>query len=280
MKNKIMSVSYHITEYCNMGCPYCFAKFNCTDKQLPKSDAFLLIERLAEAGCEKISFAGGEPTLCEWLLDLIKCAKSNGLTTMIITNGSGLTGNFLKEAKTFLDWIGLSVDTLDISTLKKLKRQLSDELVDSSYYVERVRLINELGYNLKINTVVTKLNADENLSEFINYASPKRWKLLRVLPLDNANLCNQQDLLISSETFSSFCKRHTDEIKSGIDVIVEDNETMINSYVIIDPIGRFVDNSNYMLNFSDSILKVGVKNALQGLTIDREKMKARKAFYW
>ncbi|WP_282071372.1 hypothetical protein [Polaribacter atrinae] len=46
------------------------------------------MRKIAAAGFEKITFAGGEPMLCPWLPKLIKTAKELGLTTMIVTNGS------------------------------------------------------------------------------------------------------------------------------------------------------------------------------------------------
>jgi organic radical activating enzyme len=42
----------------------------------------------AESGLGKITFAGGEPTLCPWLHDLIAIAKKTGMVTMLVTNGS------------------------------------------------------------------------------------------------------------------------------------------------------------------------------------------------
>lgn len=38
-------------------------------------------------GFRTINFAGGEPTLCPWLPDLLRRAKELNLTTAIVTNG-------------------------------------------------------------------------------------------------------------------------------------------------------------------------------------------------
>ena len=275
--NKILSLSYHIVEICNMRCSFCFAKFNCIDRHLSMKDTFFLIEELAKAGTKKISFAGGEPTLYECLPEVITHAKRCGLTTMLITNGSGLSEHFLNNMINHLDWIGLSVDSLDKNQLKELGRQLPYELVDESYYFEKVSYIKDYGYKLKINTVVNKINFDNNMSEFINYASPKRWKLFHVLPLQNIKY--DHNLLITNTEFISFYERHLNLINTEIDIISESNDAMTSSYVIIDPLGRLVDNTNYKLCYSDSILKIGVEKALEQINLDIEKMKKRKAFY-
>jgi len=240
-------------------------------------DTFVLIEKLAKAGSKKISFAGGEPTLYEWLPEVITHAKKCGLVTMLITNGSGLSEHFLNSMINHLDWIGLSVDSLDTKQLKKLGRQLPHELVDKSYYFDKVRYIKNYGYKLKINTVVNKINMNNDMSEFINYATPKRWKLLHVLPLQNIKY--NQNLLIKHTDFTSFYERHLNLINTETEIIFEDNDTMTSSYVIIDPLGHLVDNSNHKLCYSDSILEIGVEKALEQINLDIEKMKKRKAFY-
>ena len=65
---------------------------------------------LATAGADKITFVGGEPTLCPYLGDLLAASKDVGLTTCIVTNASGLTEEFLDEWGHLIDWIGLSID--------------------------------------------------------------------------------------------------------------------------------------------------------------------------
>ena len=109
----IPAVNFHLWEPCNMRCKFCFATFQDVKKTilpkgcLPKADAIKVVEELAEYGFEKITFAGGEPTLCPWLTNLISTAHEAGMTTMIVTNGSGIDDEFLKSNRDKLDWIAL-----------------------------------------------------------------------------------------------------------------------------------------------------------------------------
>lgn len=80
---------------------------------LPEGDCLSIIDRLADAGCEKLNFAGGEPMLCSFLPNLIRRAKARGMVTSIVTNGSKLTDSWLADMSGSLDWIGLSIDTVD-----------------------------------------------------------------------------------------------------------------------------------------------------------------------
>jgi len=63
--------------------------------------------------------------------------------------------------------------------------------------------------------------------------------------------------MISQEEYESFVKRH--EILSPIS---ENNNDMIDSYVMIDPKGIFYQNNGNTYIFSNLILDVGVINAL------------------
>ena len=88
-----------------MRCKFCFATFQDVKQtilpkgHLPENEALKVVEKIAAAGFEKITFAGGEPLLCKWLPNLIRKAKQLGMTTMIVTNGSKLTDAFLKQFK-------------------------------------------------------------------------------------------------------------------------------------------------------------------------------------
>ena len=120
LSQKIPSVNYHLWEPCNMRCKFCFATFQDVKRDmelpkghLPENECLSVVDRLAEAGFEKINFAGGEPTLCPWLPNLIKRAKNHGMVTSIVTNGSRITDPGLDGLNGNLDWIALSIDTVD-----------------------------------------------------------------------------------------------------------------------------------------------------------------------
>ncbi|HPF92214.1 MAG TPA: radical SAM protein, partial [Flavobacteriales bacterium] len=93
----IPSVNFHLWQPCNMRCRFCYATFQDVKRSilpkghLPRGQAIEVVRHLAAHGFQKITFAGGEPTLCPWLPDLIGTAKEAGMTTMIVTNGSRLS---------------------------------------------------------------------------------------------------------------------------------------------------------------------------------------------
>ncbi len=65
----------------------------------------------------------------------------------------------------------------------------------------------------------------------------------------------------------------------NLNLISENNNTMINSYLMIDPQGRFYQNRGNLYKFSKKILKVGVLNALNEIEFNFARFIERGGFY-
>lgn len=285
MKPKIKSVNYHLWEPCNMRCQFCFASFQDVKKMilpkghLPKEKAFKIIESIAGFGFEKITFVGGEPTLCPWLSELISLAKTKGLTTMIVTNGTNLTDEFLEKNKKNLDWITISIDSIsDETNIKSGRAFLGKNPISKDGYKELFDRIKKYNFRIKINTVVHKMNYEENLVEIIKYAMPERWKIFQVLPVKEQNDEHIKKLEITHEMFDSFVSRHKKNLKQ-VNIISENNNEMSGSYAMIDPAGRFFDNVNGKHKYSSPILEIGIENAIEQIEINHEKFINRGGDY-
>jgi len=281
----IPSVNFHLWEPCNMRCKFCFATFQDVKQSilpkghLSKKDAIEVVIQLAEIGFEKITFAGGEPVLCPWLPELIKTAKDTGLTTMIVTNGSKLTDEFLEENKKYLDWIAISVDSLKPNTNFETGRAIIGKVpLTRSYYYDLADRIKKFGYGLKINTVVNSKNFNEKMSDFISYAKPKRWKLFQVLPIKGQNDFKIDDFKISDDQFQNFISNHND-LKRITTIVPESNNQMKGSYAMVDPAGRFFDNTKGKHNYSRPILEIGSRLAIQQVNYDFTKFISRGGIY-
>ncbi|HYO68919.1 MAG TPA: viperin family antiviral radical SAM protein, partial [Archangium sp.] len=187
------SVNFHLWEPCNMRCRFCFATFQDVRAEvlpkghLPREEALRLVELLC-AHFEKITFAGGEPLLCRWLPELAQAAKARGVTTMLVTNGSRLSPERVARFKGCLDWATLSIDSASPETNVALGRAVQGrKALTAEEYLALGARIREAGMRLKVNTVVTALNAGEDLSSLIRGLRPERWKVLRVLPVEGQN---------------------------------------------------------------------------------------------
>lgn len=171
------SVNYHLWAPCNMRCRFCFAPFQDVVRDvlpkghLPQEESLELTAMLADRFA-KVTFVGGEPTLCPWLPELVYTAKQRGATTMLVTNASRLR-EVLPALKDTLDWVAISIDSAAESTLVQLGRAVQGRTVISQQrYVQLGELVRAAGMRLKINTVVT-CAATRN--------SPASWSVIRGL---------------------------------------------------------------------------------------------------
>lgn len=280
MNNKYIteSVSFHVIKPCNMKCKFCYATFNdfTVDKQLTLEQAKEIIDKLISNGLQKITFAGGEPMLWKPLTHAIIYAKSKGLTTSIITNGSLITKQWLQIVEKHLDWIGVSIDSINDKTNINIGRTAKFTLGISDkpeYYKGLIYTIRRFNFKLKINTVVNTYNKNEDFNELINYAKPDRWKVFQALPVEGQNDEQFNEIKITSEEFNTFINKH-----EKLNPIVENNEAMLNSYLLIDPLGRFFEGGKKH-KYSKSIINNDINECLNEISHDKDMFIKRGGLY-
>lgn len=267
------AVSFHIVKPCNMRCKFCYATFEDfhVGSQMSDVNAFDIIMKLKEAGVQKITFAGGEPMLYRHIKEVIKFAKSIGLTTSIITNGSLLAMEWLSEMASHLDWIGLSVDSLD----PKIQRNIGRVSQKPLNYYDLIDSINLFGYRLKINTVVNRYNKNEDMNSFLFYANPDRWKVFQALKVSGQNDIQFDEIKVNDFEFRQFVNAH----RYQTSMVVENNEMMRGSYLLIDPLGRLFENSAGEHTYSDSLIDHETDHCLSQIKLSRETFERRGGIY-
>lgn len=217
---------------------------------------------------------------------------------MHIKNGSLMDEEWIKNYAWMYETIGFSVDSINDETNRKIGRcDRNGKTIPSGRVVELCGLIRKYapGCRIKINTVVSALNKDEVMSDFIDEIAADRWKILRMKPFQYGNFSNL-DIQVSDEEFEMFVERNREKNKEkekkenrkedGVaakagtetarrEVVVEPD--MKASYVLIDSNGYLLDNA------VDEMTPVAVCDCLRDdfaeglrrLTLDREKYEAR-----
>lgn len=268
----IRSVNWHVTMNCNYKCRFCFYKnmsgeFDDMDKAESK------LKVLKSHGIEKINFAGGEPLLYKGLNDLMKLAKNMGFTVSIVTNASLLNEKNIQDFASYVDWIGISVDSADEMIGKKLGRGYGNHV---KHVMEVVKLIHQYGIKLKINTTVMKPNYSENMKSFIESVAPDRWKVFQFIHMKGQN-DDAIDLAITKEEFEMFKQINGNLIlKSNTTPVFEADVDMIDSYFIIGPDGNIIVSHNS----KRSVIPFEfINNHDLSEIVDIEKYFERKAIY-
>ena len=230
----IRSVNWHLISACNYSCRFCFAR-NLGEQPVPFSEGLTILAHLADAGMEKINFAGGEPLLHPSLFDYCRAARDLGMTVSITTNGSLLSQKLIEEHAACIDWLALSVDSASESTEKRLGRGYGQHV---QHCIDLSDTIRAAGIRLKINTTVTQLTWEEDMADFIKRTSPDRWKVFQMLHIQGENDDAVADLAVTDEQFQAFCARHADVVLHGVVRPVFESSAMIEgSYFMITPGG-------------------------------------------
>jgi radical S-adenosyl methionine domain-containing protein 2 len=282
-------INRHIIEACNFHCHFCYGKWDKPDEETDVYKSGSGTRRLLEAlkclsdpnsltsplrsqlrwRCIRLSIAGGEPTLLgERLVSIMADARSLGFCISLITNGS--RADVLTRAAQHTDIVAISVDSIDPRTNAVIGRNSNAHSVCLDDVVALVRNVRAIrpGIIVKINTVVNAANAEEDLSRLIRATNPDRWKVMRMLPIIT------DQLSIGHDVFRSFIDRHS-AFRSLI--TAEDNSDMAESYIMVDPYGRFFQNAlgHAGYPYSRSILEVGAEVAFREINFSPAKFVAR-----
>ncbi|KAG8724664.1 Radical S-adenosyl methionine domain-containing protein 2 [Ceratobasidium sp. 395] len=276
-----VSVNWFPNRRCNYECSFCFH----TSKNtfiLPLDQAKDGLRALVDAGMRKLNISGGEPFLNPtYIGEVFKFCKTELKleSTSVVNNGSKVTEKWLDQYGEYLDIMAISCDTFNVETDLAHGRAEKGKPTHIGRVFEVVRWCKERGIKVKLNSVITKYNYEEDMNESIAQLAPFRWKVLLLEGenngTDNGALRDARDLLITKEQFQSFLERH----KEQACLVPEDNEAMKDSYLNLDENMRFLDCSAGGKVPGRSILDVGVQQALQDAGFDNKMFVQRGGIF-
>ncbi len=229
-----------------------------------------ILEDLAGSGVDKVTFVGGEPSLVSYLPRALRRAKELGLTTCVVTNASRFTVPYFDEIQRDLDWLGVSIDSMSEGVEVEYGRGDGRHIDHAIWTLQEAKA---RGIKTKLNTVVGRLNWQEDLRPLWQATTPDRWKAFRLLMIQGQN-DGAQHLAITNEEWSHWKRLHAD-----LPVIVEDNDDMTESYVMIDPDGQVFQNSDGTYKQGGRVIDVGFAKALETAGWDSAKFRNRGGEY-
>lgn len=282
-----ISVNYHFTRQCNYECKFCF--HTALTSHVEKLDnAKKGMRMLRDAGTQKVNFSGGEPFLnAAWLGEMVRfCKQELGMQSVsVVSNGSMIQRPWFEKYGQHLDVLAISCDSFDSETLYQLgRRKRGGGRENAAVHLHKLEEIRawctEFDVIFKINSVICSLNVNEDMNENIARLNPKRWKVFQVLAIEGENTGAKakrdvSGLLISDQQFQAFCDRHAQQ-KS---LIRESNDTMRNSYLILNEYLQFLNCTEGEKRPTKSILEVGVVEAMSDAGWDVPSFHDRKGKY-
>ncbi|KJX97857.1 radical s-adenosyl methionine domain-containing protein 2 [Zymoseptoria brevis] len=275
-----VSVNYFPSRKCNYTCGFCFHT-ETSSYVLSISEAKRGLRLLAEAGMLKLNIAGGEPFLYPKLLtELLRYCKEDLRieSTSIVTNGSKVTEKWLRNNCQWLDILAVSCDSFNPETNKKIGR--GDDGGNVIRLFQIAEWCREYGIKFKLNTVVNVHNWDEDMVEELERVAPFRWKVFQCLIVagENDDATRKRDarnFLVTEEQWQTFCGRH----RHLPFYVPEDNASMAGSYLLLDEYMCFLDKGEGMMVKSESILEVGVEEAMRQVVWDTKSFVDRGGIY-
>lgn len=275
-------VNYHITRQCNYKCGFCYHTAR-TSEVAKLDDAKKVLQKLKDAGMQKINFAGGEPFLqpkfLEQLCDFCHNTLKVGVT--IVSNGSKIKRSWLLRNRDNIDILAVSCDSFKDETNELIGRSDGSHRSQRQVVTEVAHMCHELGIPFKLNTVVNAHNYMEDMSEGLeDLGLIKRWKVFQCLEIAGENsgregdLRNVKEFLVTTEQFDAFCERHKRFLP-----VAEGNDLMRNSYLILDEKLRFLNCSEGGKTPSQSLLDVTVAEAIAQSGYDDESFRQRGGIF-
>src|ERR1700683_1746467 len=212
------SVNLHLTAVCNRTCRFCYqtkeglvASLTPDNRRpLDRTEWLELQGLLAAARVERITYAGGEPTLVPYLAHLVldwhRLKGRDGPRAMLVTNGTGLSCSLVQRLRPALAAVKLSFESASDANAVALGRGRGNHL---EMIIERADMLHELGVGVHLNSVITAKNLHEDLSSLVDRVRPSVWKIFQFLPVPGENDAQTSELAITREEFQGFLVRHT-----------------------------------------------------------------------
>ncbi|NHI93679.1 MAG: radical SAM protein [Candidatus Lokiarchaeota archaeon] len=154
-----MRVDLALTYKCNNECDHCYVGRSKDIKELTTNQWKQIISKLYEIGVPHVTFTGGEATLREDLIDLIKYCEETGVVCGLVTNGRKLKDNdYVKKL------VDAGLDYFQI-TLESHDSKIHDKMVGVNGAwndtIEGIKNAIATPIYTLTNTTITTLNAAE-----------------------------------------------------------------------------------------------------------------------
>ncbi len=168
---KITYLRISVTDRCNLRCTYCMPEEGVPwvphDTILRFEEIEEIVRVAASLGVKKIRITGGEPLIRKGVPSLIgNLKKIEGIEFVGITTNGTLLRSLKKElARSGVDRVNVSLDTLDGALYKKVTRGGSIEQV-----IDGIEAMGEAGIPIKINMVVQESTSEREIADMKEFA--------------------------------------------------------------------------------------------------------------
>jgi len=162
--------TWDITNYCNLHCIFCSASALGNKEKIDDPNVINIAKKLVSNGIKYVSIRGGEPTLVNQLTECVKLFNENGIFVEIVSNGTGITEDLLKE----FDNLNKNLIRIKIS-LDSTTKELNDRLRGKGSFdgaTSAINVCHKMNWPFRTQMVITNQNKD-GIVDMYNYVSSK-----------------------------------------------------------------------------------------------------------
>ncbi len=191
-----------LTDKCNLRCVYCMAEdmvFRPNDELMQDDELLTLMRLFAELGFDKYRLTGGEPTIRQNVVELVReMAHIPGVRSLsMTTNGVLLTKLARPLAEAGLERVNISLDTLDPQKFKRITRWGS--LAD---VWNGILASEEAGLTpIKLNAVVVRGFNDDDVAGLARLTLDHPWQVryIEMMPFGDVADFAQKQVVTEAE---------------------------------------------------------------------------------
>ena len=190
-----------VTYRCNLKCDFCYVGDRNYGELNTPDIKKLLFKIYHEAKVPSVSFTGGEPLLRKDICQLIECASKIGLWTNLITNGTLINRNLVKELKK----AGLSSAQVSIEGPNhNIHDRITGVAGSFDATIEGIKLLLNAEIPVHTNTTVSRnnLNYLEDIMLLAKRIGLDRFSMNLIIPCGAAS--DKKDLWVSYSEISDY----------------------------------------------------------------------------
>lgn len=234
-----MKVCWNLTNICNEDCVFCFRDL--VESAISLEDNMNILNKLSLLDVSSITYAGGEPLLYKGIKELLAYSRSLGIKNNLITNGSLLNKDNIKEYLCNVDKLTFSIDSPSeyVNESNGRGKNHYQHIKELLPYIKR-EFPNLV---LEINTVATNMDLQEvdfmfeAIGSELSFYGIKKWKISRFCPLRGYAKERRNLFDIPDQVFDAIKDKY-DGREAIFSISVRDFDS-IEDNIVISPQGSF-----------------------------------------
>lgn len=233
-----------VTDKCNMKCIYCMPNGNVKwfdNKEILNFQEIVRITSIfTQLGITKVRITGGEPLLRPSLENLIRdLTKIQNIKTISMTTNGILLEDKINQLKS----AGLNALNISLDTFREERFRTLNGISNLNKVLNGIQKARELGFKIKINTVIIRDWNDDEIINFVKFARDTKLsvRFIEFMPLDGSGIWNYNLVVTKQEIIK--------KIKSNFHNVISFDENNNSSSFQSDPATVY--------NFDDGKGKIG-----------------------